>query len=322
MHRVPIYRQFRRALLFGVIVMLGYCAIFGAIFYNIFIGFEPRVGDDFSVFWQALHVVKTDGIARVYDNSNLSVLYAERFGGRPEGVFAAESPFYYLVSSHLGKMDYAWALLFFVGLNLNAWAVAIRLVWPQLHLRGFFLAFASAYMFFTLSFGQNGGIIAFLLIAGFITQHKKLSRLSGFTASLLLITPAFLPMFVVLYWVKRDFRALVTLVIFVALWFYLTGWIAGFEVWVSYWLSQGAYINHLSISESYAYLGSVFGIGLSVGLGPVILTVAQFIAVLVAANVYLYAETSKQYSLEFVAFLLGAMLMNPCLLYTSDAADD
>jgi len=175
-------------------------------------------------------------------------------------------------------------------------------------------------MFFTLSFGQNGGIIAFLLVAGFITQRKKLSRLSGFTASLLLIVPAFLPMFLVLYWVKRDFRALVTFLVFTAFWFYLTGWLAGFEVWVRYWLAQGDYIHHLSITESYAYLGSVLGLGLRADVGPLVLTIAQFAAVLIAANVYLSAETSKQYSLEFVAFLLGAKLMNPFAAHYNMAA--
>ena len=320
MTRAPLYRQFRRALLFGVIVLVGYGLIFGSILYDIFLGETPRVGDDYSVFWQALHVVKTEGIARVYDNVNLSQLYAARFGGRPEGVFAAESPYYYLVSRHLGQMAYAWALLFVVGLNLYAWAVTIRLVWPQLHFRGFILAFASGYMFFTLSFGQNGGIIALILAGGFIAQHKNLSRLSGFVASFLMIAPTFLPMFYVLYWVKRDYRAFLTLTIFIALWFYITGWAAGFDVWVTYWQAQSGYIAHLAASESYAYFGSVLGVGLGLGFGAVLLTAVQFAAIFFAVMIYLQAETSKQFSLEFSAFLLGAMLINPYLAHYNMAA--
>ncbi|MEM7243461.1 MAG: glycosyltransferase family 87 protein [Pseudomonadota bacterium] len=320
MTRTPIYRQFRRALLFGVIVLMGYCVVFGGIFYDLMSGVIPRVGDDFSVFWQALHVAKTDGIAMIYDNTHLSALYAERFGGKPEGVFAAESPFYYLMSRHLGNMSYAWALLFFVGLNLYAWAIAIRLVWPQLHMRGFILAFASAYMFFTLSFGQNGGLIAVLLVGGFLAQHKNLSRLSGILASLLLIAPGFLSAFVLLYAVKRDFRAISTFVIVCAIWFCVTGWFAGFEVWATYWHAQSDYIRYLGSSESYAFFGSLLTTGAGFGLSTYILVILHLLSVLLAVGIYLSVQRAQQFSLDFVAFLLAAMLMNPYLAHYNMAA--
>ena len=66
MRRAPLYRQFRRASVFGAIVTAGFVVVFALILIDWIRGTAPRIGADFTVFWTAM---------RLFDGVDYGVFY-------------------------------------------------------------------------------------------------------------------------------------------------------------------------------------------------------------------------------------------------------
>ena len=127
MRRAPLYRQFRRASVFGSIVTAGFVVVFALILIDWIRGTAPRIGADFTVFWTAMRLFDGVGYGVFYKASTLSELFPDRIHGVAQNIYAGHSPLAYLLFWPLSWLGHSPALLLFSLVNLGAWAGAVRL---------------------------------------------------------------------------------------------------------------------------------------------------------------------------------------------------
>jgi alpha-1,2-mannosyltransferase len=228
---------------------------------------QTAIGRDFLNIWIGGRAALTDGPAAFFDYWHYNV-YLQAFFGSEElhHYFWSYPPHILLFIWPFGLMPYlaAFALWSVFGIAVFLLAASVGGV-ERKHL--VFVAVAPA-IAVNLFFGQNGSLMAALLIGGLISLDRR-PVLAGILFGILTIKPQLGLLLPVMLVLTGRWRVIVATVATALALFVLTAWLYGMEIWWEYLakvVPQQRYLQENGAGLLFLQIPSAFYAGRLVGL--------------------------------------------------------
>ncbi len=269
-------------------------------------------GHDLSAFWAAARLASEGRIPALYD--------PVVFGAMQEGVSVREGylgwfypPTWLQAVRPLGALSFPAAWAVFSLLSLGALAMAARSFLAGRDRAGWFLLFGAPVIAITLVQGQNGALVAALLVGGLAARAAGRHWIAATLLAALALKPHLALLVPLALAAAGDWKGIGRTLLLVSVFLLMTGLSLGWESWRLFFLHLGDARAALSDRAVLAQMPTAYASALLAGTPRAVAAMSQALSAAIAAAFvwWLWRARTVPPDLQLAGLLMAALLVPP-----------